>query len=401
MNRIVIFLYFLISIARGEAVLDLKSFNEKKLQEYEVVLVNFYADWCRFSRQLHPIFEQTATVLEETYPAESKKVLLARVDCEDQQDLAQKFHISKYPTIKIFHNGRILKREYRGNRSPAEFKKFIDNMLVDPVIQFTSLEHAKQLEDQRQKGMLIGYFEKEDSETYKVFAKVANVLQDDCEAIVGFGNVSYPERHTGENIVFKDVENGNAPVSEDVFLNAMRNYQLLFDWAHDKCVPVVREITFLNGEELTEEGLPFLILFHKKEDTKSLKEYSNTISRTLIGQRSNINFLHADCDQFSHPLHHLGKSPADCPLIAIDSFKHMYLYPDYTEAHKDQKLLQFVKDLNSGKLHREFHNGPDPTEKPDEDATEATIALEKESVFKKLKPSKHRHSFPKGEHDEL
>ena len=71
--------------------------------------------------------------------------------------------------------------------------------------------------------MLIGYFEKEDSETYKVFAKVtkltiniaenfqvANVLQDDCEAIVGFGNVSYPERHTGENIVFKDVENGNA-----------------------------------------------------------------------------------------------------------------------------------------------------------------------------------------------
>ena len=40
--------------------------------------------------------------------------------------------------------------------------------------------------------------------------QVANVLQDDCQAIVGFGNVSYPERHTGENIVFKDVENGNA-----------------------------------------------------------------------------------------------------------------------------------------------------------------------------------------------
>ena len=33
-------------------------------------------------------------------------------------------------------------------------------------------------------------------------------------------------------------------------------------WAADKCTPLVREITFENAEELTEEGLPFLILFH-------------------------------------------------------------------------------------------------------------------------------------------
>ena len=26
--------------------------------------------------------------------------------------------------------------------------------------------------------------------------------------------------------------------------------------------------------------------------------------------------------------------------------------------------MRFVQDLHSGKLHREFHNGPDPTEAP-------------------------------------
>ena len=66
MNRIVIFIYFLISIASGEAVLDLKSFNEKKLQEYEVVLVNFYADWCRFSRQLDPILIKTEEAVRKS-----------------------------------------------------------------------------------------------------------------------------------------------------------------------------------------------------------------------------------------------------------------------------------------------------------------------------------------------
>lgn len=44
-----------------------------------------------------------------------------------------------------------------------------------------------------------------------------------------------------------------------------------------------------------------------------------------------INFLEADCDTFSHPLHHLGKTPRDCPLIAIDSFKHMYLFPNFSD----------------------------------------------------------------------
>lgn len=47
----------------------------------------------------------------------------------------------------------------------------------------------------------------------------------------------------------------------------------------------VREITFQNGEELTEEGLPFLILFHKKEDTESLESYQRVISRSLIDQK--------------------------------------------------------------------------------------------------------------------
>jgi len=64
---------------------------------------------------------------------------------------------------------------------------------------------------------------------------------------------------------------------------------MMYEWAHDKCVPLVREITFQNGEELTEEGLPFLILFHQPEDTDSLKKFSDEISRTLISERVRKN----------------------------------------------------------------------------------------------------------------
>lgn len=99
-------------------------------------------------------------------------------------------------------------------------------------------------------------------------------------------------------------------------------------------------------------GLPFLILFHNPDDKASVREYTDVVRNELMGERTSINFLIADGVKFAHPLHHLGKSVRDLPVIAIDSFRHMYVLPNYGDIHVPGKLLQFVKDLYSGKLHR-------------------------------------------------
>lgn len=46
-----------------------------------------------------------------------------------------------------------------------------------------------------------------------------------------------------------------------------------------------REITFENAEELTEEGLPFLILFHASDDTESIKNYKAIVESQLISEK--------------------------------------------------------------------------------------------------------------------
>ena len=68
----------------------------------------------------------------------------------------------------------------------------------------------------------------------------------------------------------------------------------------------------------------------------------------------------------------------DLPVLAIDSFRHMYVFPDVkemkyvTDADMDLslfeslsvlfpcsvpgKIYQFITDLHSGKLHKDFHN---------------------------------------------
>jgi len=110
----------------------------------------------------------------------------------------------------------------------------------------------------------------------------------------------------------------------------------------------------------------------------------------------NINFLTANGKTFAHPLHHLGKKEKDLPLIAIDSFRHMYLFPDASQMEVPGKLKQFIADLNSGKLHREFHYGPDPTEAATDNAP-AQPKRPPESTFKKLAPSSSRYSLLRDE----
>jgi hypothetical protein len=48
------------------------------LQSTQVVLVNFYADWCRFSQMLKPIYKQTAQLIGTSLNAR-----LAQLDCEN------------------------------------------------------------------------------------------------------------------------------------------------------------------------------------------------------------------------------------------------------------------------------------------------------------------------------
>ncbi|XP_039972974.1 endoplasmic reticulum resident protein 44 [Xiphias gladius] len=362
-----------------------------------VALVNFYADWCRFSQMLHPIFEEASNIVREEFP-DTKQVVFARVDCDQHSDIAQRYRITKYPTLKLFRNGMMMKREYRGQRSVVAIADFIRQQQVDPVKEMHSKEEVNTLD--RAKRNIIGYFEKKDSDSYRTYEKVANILRDDCTFLAAFGAVSESERFSGDNVIYKPV---GESVPDMIYLSSLTNFDLTYAWAQDKCVPLVREITFENGEELTEEGIPFLILFHIKEDTESLEKFQHEVARQLISEKGSINFLHADCDKFRHPLLHIQKTPADCPVIAIDSFRHMYVFPDFKDLAVPGKLRQFVLDLHSGKLHREFHHGPDPTDStPGQEETGGEVASSPpESSFQKLAPSETRYTILRRDRDEL
>jgi len=296
------------------------------LASTELVLINFYADWCRFSNMLGPIFDEAADKVAAEFP-EAGRVVLGKVDCDKETSIGTRFHITKYPTLKAIRNGQLFKKEYRGQRSAEAFANFIREQLVSPVKEFTSLSEVEKTDDKKRTA--IGYFETKESVEYQNFQKVASILKDDCIFQAGFGEVTEHMHPPGNPIVAFRTPKARSGDSDESFTGNLKSYDEFSVWMTDKCVPLVREITFENAEEFTEEGLPFLILFYHPDDPSSIKKYNEIINKELLDEKQNINFLTADGVTFAHPLQHLGKSKNDLPLIAIDSFRHMYLFSKF------------------------------------------------------------------------
>jgi len=98
-----------------------------------LVFINFYADWCRFSNMLAPIWDEAADKINAEFQNMPGKVAVGKVDCDKESSLGSRFHITKYPTLKYVVNGEIAKREYRGKRDAEAFLKFVQEQTRDPV----------------------------------------------------------------------------------------------------------------------------------------------------------------------------------------------------------------------------------------------------------------------------
>ncbi len=173
-------------INSGAVQLDSKNIDQT-LADNEFVFINFYADWCRFSNMLSPIWDEAADKASQEFP-QAGKVLFAKVDCDKEGNLGTRFHITKYPTLKYVINGQLAKREYRGQRSAESFVKFVQDQTTDPVKEFSDLSELQDMDEQKR--YLIGYFEAKESAEYSIFRRVASNLKDDCVFLAGFGEVS-------------------------------------------------------------------------------------------------------------------------------------------------------------------------------------------------------------------
>ena len=97
------------------------TFEDEVLKAEGLVIVDFWAEWCMPCRMLGPIIEELASEYEG-------KVKVAKLNVDENQQIAGQYQVTGIPTVIFFKNGEIVDR-YVGVQPKGVYENAIKNVI--------------------------------------------------------------------------------------------------------------------------------------------------------------------------------------------------------------------------------------------------------------------------------
>lgn len=73
---------------------------KKIIADNDIVIVDFFAEWCGPCKRIAPIFEE--------FSKKYTKITFVKVDIDELAEVTEKENITSMPTFKVYKNGQVV-----------------------------------------------------------------------------------------------------------------------------------------------------------------------------------------------------------------------------------------------------------------------------------------------------
>lgn len=329
------------------AVLTQDNF-EQFLADHSKVFVKFYAPWCGHCKKMAPGYSKVAErmqALEDGTP-------IAKVDCTVHTELAQKYGVQGYPTLKYFVDGNAV--DYKGAREENDIFNWIQKRNGPSSSELTTQE---QFDTHSGLNLSVTYVTPESSsEDLKAYMAFAMEFDD-----VAFGHVSAGDltsslelNNTYALVVNRGFDDGRKILGSDTpidlagmksFFEGVR-YPMVMDFdqkAAEKIFGSQASAMFYFTDDASDSGLVNFREFAKNNQG----DVTFSISTVSDGLGARLS-------------EYIGVTAADAPCVRLVKFVNGELQKYKVNSSSTEDLTSALADFNAGNSQPFYKSQPVP-----------------------------------------
>eukprot|EP01138_Halocafeteria_seosinensis_P015457 gb/GECG01015775.1/.p1 GENE.gb/GECG01015775.1/~~gb/GECG01015775.1/.p1 ORF type:complete len:504 (+),score=111.12 gb/GECG01015775.1/:1-1512(+) len=348
------------------------------LEQFDTLLVEFYAPWCGHCKALAPEYAKAAKELKKEGHA------LAKLDATENRKSAEEYGVKGFPTLKFFKNGKAT--EYTGDRTANGIVQWVLKRSGPPAASVESGEKAEE-ETQKNDVTVFGFFDKSDGKAAKTFEKIADG-NDDVKFVVAESEEVRKaiDAPSGESVVV--VKNFSTDKGNVVYDGELTDQEALAKFIDVNSLPLVIPFSNeLSGRIFKGHVNRHFLLFVDR-DAEGSEEILENYEKAAVDHKGEVLFITVSPAE-NRIMNFFEITEDDLPTAVLvemppDSQMKKYRYPASDSGEHDfsyNAINDFLTDFFKGNIKPFLKSDPIPAEGDDyEDNVKIVVGKNFEDV---------------------